>query len=383
MGIGRIDNVQTDYPAIGWGNGLMRARKDTKARFSEYVGFFVTAGEDHNLDKAMEEAGYSTIEAQHPRQGAEPIIKRHWNLGENLDFLPVTMGTPATTTSALLRMKEKAAHSGVGIRWPQGERALVGIIGYIKPLAERGYMQPFKLGARSLMVDYILKALADHTRVCQFADSIVDRQKHPDPVELYEIVWRLGPGEQTAFGKESTSLVVPIVSMHPAQPDADYIKQVYITNEEIKTKAENDFPGIQQWANGFNNGTESAAEGENVGSGGSGDSSEGNGAQKPAQQSAGGNGKEEVSLIGIVTDQKINEKRTWMGFKLFTPDEQEQFCSIFFKGVIQKALTEISEGDSLLVVGYYEDDKLVVKRFEPYDAAQIEVTAEQADQIPF
>jgi hypothetical protein len=378
MGIGRIDNVQTDYPAIGWGNGLMRARKSSKERFSEYVGFFVTAGEDHALDKAMEEAGYSTIEAQHPRQGAEPIIKRHWNLGETLEFLPVTMGTPATATSALLRMKDKAAQAGIGIRWPQGERALVGIIGYIKPLAERGYMQPFKIGARSLMVDYVLKALADHTRVCQFADSIVDRQKHPDPVELHEIVWRLGPGEQTAFGKESTSLVVPIVSMHPAQPDADYIKANYLTSEDIKRKAEVDFSAIQKWANAFNNGTESAAEGES----GSNESSTSNGAQKPAQQATGGNGKEEVALIGIVTDQKINDKRTWMGFKLFTEDEEEQFCTIFFKGVVQKALAEITEGDSILVVGYYEDDKLVVKRFEPYDAAKLGVEQTE-DEIPF
>jgi hypothetical protein len=380
MGIGRIDNVQTDYPAIGWGNGLMRARKSEKARFSEYVGFFVTAGEDHNLDKAMEEAGYSTIEAQHPRQGADPIVKRHWDLGENLDFLPVTMGTPATATSALLRMKDKAAQAGVGIRWPQGERALLGIIGYIKPLAERGYMQPFKIGARSLMVDYVLKALADHTRVCQFADSIVDRSKHPDPVELYEIVWRLGPGEQTAFGKESTSLVVPIVSMHPAQPDAEYIKTHYLTSEEIKTKAENDFPAIQQWANGFNNGTESSAEGANEGGSSASEGNGRNGAQKPTQQATGSKG-DEVTMVGIVTDQKINDKNTWMGFKLYTPDEQEQFCTVFFKGLVQKALNEIEEGDSIQVVGYYEDDKLVVKRFEPYDAANLGV--EQAEEIPF
>jgi hypothetical protein len=382
MGIGRIDNVQTDYPAIGWGNGLMRARKDTKARFSEYVGFFVAAGEDHNLDKAMEEIGYPTIEAQHPRQGAEPIIKRHWNLGETLEFLPVTMGTPATAKSALLRMKDKAAQAGVGIRWPQGERALVGVIGYIKTLAEHGYMQPFKLGARSLMVDYILKALADHTRVCQFADSIVDRQKYPDPVELYEIVWRLGPGEQTAFGKESTSLVVPIVSMHPAQPNAEYIKATYLTNEEIKRKAEADFPAIQQWANGFNNGAESTAESASNEGSTSGEGTDKNGAQKPAQQATGGNGKEEVALIGIVTDQKVNDKKTWMGFKLFTEDEQEQFCTVFFKGVVQRALAEITEGDCIQVIGYYEDDKLVVKRFEPYDKAKFGV--EQAeDEIPF
>jgi hypothetical protein len=381
MGIGRIDNVQTDYPAIGWGNGLMRARKSEKARFSEYVGFFVTAGEDHNLDKAMEEAGYSTIEAQHPRQGADPIVKRHWDLGENLDFLPVTMGTPATATSALLRMKDKAAQAGVGIRWPQGERALLGIIGYIKPLAERGYMQPFKIGARSLMVDYVLKALADHTRVCQFADSIVDRSKHPDPVELYEIVWRLGPGEQTAFGKESTSLVVPIVSMHPAQPDAAYIKANYLTSEEIKAKAEADFPAIQQWANGFNNGTESSAEGANEGGSSVSEGNGKNGAQKPAQQATGGKG-DEVTMVGIVTDQKVNEKFTWMGFKLYTPDEQEQFCTIFFKGVVQKAMNEIEEGDSIQVVGYYEDDKLVVKRFEPYDAARLGVEQIE-DDIPF
>jgi hypothetical protein len=381
MGIGRIDNVQTDYPAIGWGNGLMRARKSEKARFSEYVGFFVTAGEDHNLDKAMEEAGYSTIEAQHPRQGADPIVKRHWDLGESLDFLPVTMGTPATATSALLRMKDKAAQAGVGIRWPQGERALLGIIGYIKPLAERGYMQPFKIGARSLMVDYVLKALADHTRVCQFADSIVDRSKHPDPVELYEIVWRLGPGEQTAFGKESTSLVVPIVSAHPAQPDAEYIKTHYLTSEEIKAKAEADFPAIQQWANGFNNGTESSAEGANEGGSSASEGNGRNGAQKPAQQATGGKG-DEVTMVGIVTDQKINDKNTWMGFKLYTPDEQEQFCTIFFKSVVQKALAEITEGDSIQVVGYYEDDKLVVKRFEPYDAARIGVEQTE-DELPF
>jgi hypothetical protein len=292
------------------------------------------------------------------------------------------MGTPATSTSALLRMKEKAAHSGVGIRWPQGERALVGVIGYIKPLAEKGYMQPFKIGARSLMVNYVLKSLADHTRICQFADSIVDRSKHPDPVELYEIVWKLGPGEQTAFGKESTSLVVPIVSMHPAQPDADYIKTHYLTNEEIKRKAEADFPAIQQWANGFNNGSETTPELEGNGNGTHTSNGNGSGAQKPAQQATTGNDKEEVTLIGIVTDQKVNDKHTWMGFKLFTEDEQEQFCSIFYKGVVQKALEAIEEGDSILVVGYYEDDKLVVKRFEPYDAAKLNAV-EQADEIPF
>jgi hypothetical protein len=381
MGIGRIDNIQSDYPAIGWGNGLMKARKNEKARFGEYVGFFVTAGEDHALDKAMEEAGYSIIEAQHPRQGAEPIIKKHWNLGETLGFLPVTMGTPATTTSALLRMKDKAAQAGVGIRWPQGERALVGIIGYIKPLAERGYMQPFKLGARSLMVDYALKALADHTRVCQFADSIVDRQKHPDPVELYEITWWLGPGEQTAFGKESTSLVVPIVSMHPAQPDASYIKANYLTNEDIKRKAEADFPAIQQWANGFNNGAESTAESASNEGSTSGEGTDKNGSQKPTQQTTNGKG-DEVTMVGIVTDQKVNDKKTWMGFKLFTEDEQEQFCTIFFKGVVQRALNEIEEGECIQVIGYYEDDKLVVKRFEPYDAAKLGV-AQTEDEIPF
>lgn len=382
MGIGRIETTKIgEYISLSWANGIVKVRSNEKARFQDHVGWFTAVGQNNDFDKAMEAAGFHIIEIQH-----SDAIKKHWNIGEELHFLPITMGTPSTSVFALMRASEKAAEAGVGVRWPKDDSSKVGIVGYIKELADNGVYIAVKVGAHSRMCEYLLRAIADHSRCCQFADSIIDRSKHPDPVELYEIVLTLTSGDQTVFGKgNATSLVVPIISGHPQELTKDHIIQHYITSEEIKSKAIAEFTNIQQWAKSFNASSqvdEGSSEPENNGNGTHTSNGNGSGAQKPAQQATNGNDKEEVTLIGIVTDQKVNDKRTWMGFKLFTEDEQEQFCTIFFKGVVQKALETIEEGDSILVTGYYEDDKLVVKRFEPYDAAKLSAV-EQADEIPF
>jgi len=230
-------------------------------RFTEYVGFFTEAGRSTDLDAAMQQAGMEKIEAQHPRDSGDPIIKTHWNLGETLRFFPVTQGPPATSARLCLgpRLYQRTVDGGIGLRWPNGENAQMGVIGYLEPLIQVGYIEPIKLATRSLMVDYLLKALADHVRVAKFADSIVDREKHPDVVELYELAWVIGAGEQVTFGKDKTSLVTPMVSQHPHTLTKEHVRSIYLKDDDlgqaVREKALLDWEAIQEWAKAFAQGT--------------------------------------------------------------------------------------------------------------------------------
>jgi hypothetical protein len=187
MGIGRIETVQTEFTTIGWGNGLMKARPlvdngKKAAHFNGFIGFFTEVGRDHALDDAMAAAGIEKIEAQHPRESGDPIIKFHWNLGDHLRFYPITQGPPAATLRLCLapRTQPRVVASGIGLRWPEGGDSQIGIIGYLEPLIKVGYVEPVKLATRSLMVDYFLKALADHrTRREELQAEPRRRQRHP------------------------------------------------------------------------------------------------------------------------------------------------------------------------------------------------------------
>jgi|GEM_PF-5869941 len=379
MGIGRIETVQTEFTTVGWGNGLMKARPlvdngKKAAPFNGFIGFFTEVGRDHALDDAMTQAGIEKIEAQHPRENGDPIIKNHWNLGEELRFYPITQGPPAATLRLCLapRTQPRVVASGIGLRWPEGGDSQIGIIGYLEPLIKVGYIEPVKLATRSLMVDYFLKALADHHRVAKFADSIVDRQKHPDVVELYELAWIIGAGEQVSFGKTKTSLVSPMISMHPHDLTKEYIRDIYLRDDEtgqaVREKALQDWETIKDWAATFAQGTGDQFTDEphdkegNTGSGGS------------------ANGSEE--LTGTVLSTEPGEK----SFKLQLGVGSTTHACIAFKDTHRQLMgTALPNGTTLTVRGRHDSDPQWGKRFiiTSFTLGDAAVETEDTEEIPF
>ena len=83
-----------------------------------------------------------------------------------------------------------------------------------KRLVKVGYVRLVQLSCRSRMTDVLLGALLDHGRVCEAADSLVDRTKHPEVVTYHEIALPLGPAEEEEWGKGDTATVVPFRSTH-------------------------------------------------------------------------------------------------------------------------------------------------------------------------
>jgi len=255
MAIGRVTARVVDFPAIIWANGLVKARTaGSSERFGGLVGFFTEVGSDPAMDASMETAQVAPIEVRHARAGEESVVKQHWFLGETIRVFPVTQGPPAETVGGCLnhRTWDTTIASGIGIRWPQGGVSSVGIVGYLEILTRVGYLEPVKLTARSRMSDWLIAALDDHLRVAQAADAIVDRDAHPEPVDLVEIAWVLGPGAEVSFGTSQTSMVVPVVSRHPQVVDKDYMREVYLRADAhgtaVRQRAAQDWPAILDWA---------------------------------------------------------------------------------------------------------------------------------------
>lgn len=97
------------------------------------------------------------------------------------------------------------------------------------------------------MTDELLKALVDHVRVCEAADGMVDRVRHPDLVSLHEIALPLVLGEETEWGKGDTATVVPFRSAHPRDIDAEYLRSVW-RPDAVHAAAGRVWSGIQDWA---------------------------------------------------------------------------------------------------------------------------------------
>jgi hypothetical protein len=263
--------------------------------------------------------------------------------------------------------------SGIGLRWPEGGDSQIGIIGYLEPLIKVGYIEPVKLATRSLMVDYYLTALADHHRVARFADTIVDRQKHPDVVELYELAWVIGAGEQVSFGKTKTALVSPMVSQHPHDLTTDYIRDIYLRDDEtgqaVREKALQDWEVIKDWAETFAQGTGDQFTDEPRDKGGS--ASNGS--------SANGGGEE---LTGIVTSTEPGEK----SFKLNLGVGSTTHTCVAFKDTHKQLMeTALPHGTTLTVRGRHDNDPQWGRRFiiTSFEFGDEETAVEGTEEIPF
>jgi hypothetical protein len=260
MSIGR--NKVNTIPAaatIQWANGKTQYRAATgNGRFGALVGFHVEAGKDADFDALMGELSTPRIEIKHMRQGAQPVIVPHWFLGEELRFFPISSGPVAPTVAGSLAgpNARETSEAGIGLRWGNGERSKLAIRGYIELTGPEALVQ---LSVRSRMTDELLKALVDHVRVCEAADQLIDRTRHPDVVSLHEIALPLGPGEEREFGRGDTATVTPLASQHSQEIDANYLRGVW-RPDAVHTAALRAWDGVVAWARDYAAGRTEGAE---------------------------------------------------------------------------------------------------------------------------
>lgn len=248
IGRNRVQAV-SEAATLQYANGKSVARATLgSGRFAPYVGFHVEVGKDAEMDEAMRGAKVGQIEIKHQRQGGAEIV-RHWGLGERIRFYPVTSGPVAPTVAGSLggRNARLTAEAGIGMRWGQGERSKVALRGYLDPLVRVGYVRLLQLSVRSRMTDVLLGALLDHGRICEAADSLVDRTRHPEVVTFHEVALPLGPGEEQEWGKGDTATVVPFKSLHPGEIDAEYLRGLW-RPDPVHAAAYRDWESIQLWA---------------------------------------------------------------------------------------------------------------------------------------
>lgn len=255
MSIGRNQVRQVvEAPTLQWANGKNEARLTPgTGRFVSHVGWFTEVGKDDTLDSFLEAAGVAQLEMRHPRPGGQAVIARHWNLGEELRFFPLTAGPVAPTVAASLSPHAHTAtvKAGIGVRWGRGEseRSKLAVRGYLQ-IGGRTHGSLVQISVRSRMTDELLAALIDHTRVCEAADGLVDRSKHPEVVQLYELALVLGAGSEAQWGKGETTTVVPLASRHPAAPDLPYLRSIWRV-QDLPGWALADWPDVQAWAHEF------------------------------------------------------------------------------------------------------------------------------------
>lgn len=251
IGRNRVRAVQ-DALTLQYANGKSLARKPVgTGRFVPYIGFHIEAGRDAEIDEALRQANVAQCEIKHQRPGGAEVV-RHWDFGEQVKFFPVTSGPIAPTVAGSLagNNARETAEAGLGLRWGTGERSKFAMRGFLLPLVQVGTLRLVQLSVRSRMTDELLKALLDHGRVCEAADNLIDRTRHPELVTFHEVALPLGSGEEQEWGKGDTATVVPLISRHPRTLDAEYLRSVW-RPDAVHAAALREWEGIQVWARDY------------------------------------------------------------------------------------------------------------------------------------
>jgi len=241
-----------DVPILQWASGRTEARPASGSRFAGFagfVGFHSEAGKDEALDTACQQGGVARIEIRHPRPSGHQIVT-HWAFGEQIRFHPITAGPPATTISGCLRLTEATAAAGLGLAWPTGDKSRLAVRGLILVSDTPVLLQ---LSVKSTMTDYLLSALIDHIRVCETADGLIKREQHPEIVALHELALPFKAGDERSVGKGETTLITPLVSAHPAEPDKAHITNCW-RSKATHEAALHAWEGVQAWAAGYGSG---------------------------------------------------------------------------------------------------------------------------------
>lgn len=241
MPLPKMNNVVAGYaPLILWSGGRTQ-RASEKGRFTPFVGFHTEAGKYEELDVTCKRLSLPRGEVRHQ----DGTTKEYWFFGEELVVYPLTAGPVAASVGQSVKNgnAQRSAEAGIGVRWPVGEKSKCSVRAILKVLADAGYMEPVQMVANSMMGDYLLAALADHTRVCK-AYSEADGRDNLFPGE---VGLPLGAGPEVAFGKVQSTTMTPFVSQHPKKIDADYVLGLW-RSDEVYQSIESHWDATVAWA---------------------------------------------------------------------------------------------------------------------------------------
>lgn len=215
--------ITTGYPLLQWGNGKDEAR-ERGGRFSTVVGWHIEQGSSPDLDAAGRELALNVYEFKHRRDGGKTEVKPHWWIGEEVRIFPLTAGPVADTMRGAARVSDRmATEAGIVATWDDGSYlsllAIIEINGVMLPDVVR-------VSARSHMTDHLLAALLDHLRVCEAADAIVRATVAP-----WWLALPLGGGAEFDVGREQTTTIVPVASLHPVEIDRAYLERVKLPTD--------------------------------------------------------------------------------------------------------------------------------------------------------
>lgn len=253
---GAAGTMNAGPPALQWANGITKAKRNGDKRATGIVGWYSEAGKDNDFDAVCHAAGVERITVVHQDQSSGNNKETtDWYFGNTIVFYPLTTGPLAATVGGCLsRYAVQTADAALAMRWPEGAKSQLSVQGYV---TIGDALVLVRVTASSTMTDKVLAAILDHVRVAEYADKIVDRTKHPDPIGLYELALTLTDGEEYAAGAKKrtsaapvlTTAVVPVVSGHPAELTPGYIKNIY--NRDIAAYATEDWDAAVAWAHEY------------------------------------------------------------------------------------------------------------------------------------
>jgi len=258
--VGRNRMLEQEPVILQWASGRIEARLQLgKGDFAPHVGWYAEVGQSDAFDHFAEQAGVSQMEVRHGRLGRPVYTVRHWNLGDVIRFFPLTRGPVARTVAVSIAGNYlfQTADAGIGVRWvrDEGRRSHLAIRGYLQIYTSSGmwmtYYHLAQISVRSRMSDALLSALADHVRVCEIADNMIERGTHADLVSCYELALPLGPGEEELWGKSETSMITPIACLHPMRDITEHYLRTIWRPDQIAVCAQRDWESVQAWARNF------------------------------------------------------------------------------------------------------------------------------------
>jgi len=237
-------------PLIVWHNGSSKADQTGKGRFTSYLGWATEAGKHPILDRACAEAGYKQMVMQH-FGGAE---SEQWNIGEELRLYPLTAGPCVKSATQYNRgdTPRRLADAGLLAAWPKTDydgrpgRSSIAFRGIAPALWNAGYTGLVQVGAKGMVTDSLLQALADHAGRARMAVQDALGKTISPPLLLLPLV----AGPDKVVGKEGAqSNVTLIASGHPRTFTAEEA-QALLAPEDIEQALDAEWPEAQAWARG-------------------------------------------------------------------------------------------------------------------------------------
>jgi len=237
-------------PLLVWHNGSSKADQTGKGRYTSYLGWTTEAGKDPILNRACGGAGYKQMRMQH-FGGAK---SDQWDIGEELRIFPLTAGPCVKSALQYNRgdTLRRLADAGLVAAWPKTDydgrpgRSSIAFRGIVPTLWNAGYTALVQAGAKGMVTDSLLQALADHAGRARMAVQDALGKTISPPLLFLPLV----AGPDKVVGKEDAQSNVTLIACgHPKAFTAEEA-QALLAPEDIEQALDAEWPEVQAWARG-------------------------------------------------------------------------------------------------------------------------------------